>query len=269
MNSKTNNISNVLQQVRLLKNKYDEIAAVTGEDFNIFSILRVEADEVRTHTAFLADLLNPQGSHCQGAAFLNLFLALDALKNGEPDEYKGPETFQVSEEAFTDQGRIDILLQKNDACIVIENKIYAADQNAQLERYNRYALNKGYSEGQIKLVYVTLDGSSPSEQSRGNLSKERVICLSYGEDIIYWLEECMKLKEIQRISPIREVLFQYRNLLNELTGQHTNTRNSMELTELLIKDKNYELIPDLEKMILEFKVRLQYEVWEELKSANL
>ena len=265
MNGNTNKISNVLQQVRFLKNKYNELAAVTGEDFNIFSILRVETDEVRTHTAFLTDLLNPQGSHRQGAAFLKLFLALDALKNSESDGYRNPEMFQVSQEAFTDQGRIDILLEKNDACIVIENKIYAADQTAQLERYHRYALNKGYSEGQIKLVYLTLDGSSPSKQSRGNLPEERVICLSYSEDIINWLEECMKLQEVQRISPIREILFQYRNLLNELTGQPTNTRYSMELKDILVRDENHELIPDLEEMILEFKVHLQFEFWEELK----
>ena len=265
MNGNTNKISNVLQQVRLLKNKNIELAAVTGEDFNIFSILRVESDEVRTHTAFLTDLLNPQGSHRQGAAFLNLFLALDALKNSKADEYKNPETFQVSEEAFTDQGRIDILLEKNDACIVIENKIYAADQNAQLERYHQYALNKGYSDGQVKLVYLTLDGSSPSKKSRGDLSEDRVKCLSYSMDIINWLEECMKLKEVQRVSPVREIVFQYRDLLKQLTGQSTNRRESMELTKLLIKDQNYELIPDLENMILEFKVHLQFKFWEELK----
>ena len=33
--------------------------------------------------------------------------------------------------------------------------------------------------------------------------------------------------------------------------------------------KNYELIPDMEKMILEFKVHLQFEFWEELKKQIL
>ena len=35
-------ISKVLPQVRLLKVKYDELAAATGENFNIFSILRIK-----------------------------------------------------------------------------------------------------------------------------------------------------------------------------------------------------------------------------------
>ena len=268
MNDNTNKISNILPQVQLLKSKYDELAAVTGEHFNVFSILGVEADEVRTHSAFLVDLLNPQGSHRQGAAFQKLFLKV-ALNPSEPEKYEYPETFQVRKEAFTDHGRIDILLENNDACIVIENKIYADDQDAQMERYHQYAKDKGISEEQIKLVYLTLDGSPPSKGSLGKLSEESVKCLSYSEDIINWLEECMKLQEVQRISPIREILFQYRDLLKRLTGQSTNNRYSMELTEMLKKDKNYELIPDLEKMILEFKVNLQFQFWEELKKQIL
>ena len=45
------------------------------------------------------------------------------------------EDFQMGAEVTTDHGRIDILLEKDDACIVIENKIYAADQDHQLNRY--------------------------------------------------------------------------------------------------------------------------------------
>ena len=265
MNGNTNKISNILPQIQLLKDKYDELAAVTGEHFNVFSILGVEADEVRTHSAFLADLLNPQGSHRQGTAFLKLFLE-KALEYSGPDEY---ENFQVTKEASTGQGRIDILLEKNDACIVIENKIYAGDQRAQVERYYRYAKDKGFSEEQIKLAYLTLDGSLPSKGSLGKLPEERVKCLSYSADIINWLEECMKLQEVQRISPIRETVFQYRDLLKRLTGQSTNRRYSMELKDILAKDKNYKLIPDLEQAILEFKVQVQFKFWEELKKQIL
>ena len=133
--STTSQISGILDQVRLLKSKYDELAAVTGEQFNVFSILGVEADEVRTHSPFLANLLDPQGSHRQGAAFLELFLELEELKSSGAEEYKNPETFRVSKEASIDQGRIDILLENKEACIVIENKIYAGDQYRQLAKY--------------------------------------------------------------------------------------------------------------------------------------
>ena len=263
-------IANILQQVRLLKKKYDELAAVTGEQFNVFSILRIKRREVVTHTPMLAELLNPHGSHHQGAAFLKLFLET-CINHKETAFYNKPETFRVRSEERTDQGQFDILLEKErEACIVIENKIGAEDKDSQLNRYYQDA-RKRFSENQIKQIYLTLDGSPPDEKSlkavngQGNdLSIDDVILISYREHIISWLEECMKLQEVQRISPIREILFQYRDLLNELTGQSTNTRYSMELKDILVKNKNYELIHDLEKAILEFKVHVQLEFWEKL-----
>lgn len=260
----TDKISNVLKQVRLLKNKYDKLAAVTGEHFNIFSILRIKRKEVITHTPILAELLNPHGLHHQGAAFLKLFLEI-CIKD---QEYTNPETFRVRSEERTDQGQFDIILEKEkEACIIIENKIYAGDQKGQLYRYYQDVSDRGYLDEQIKLVYLTLDGSPPSKESLGSLPEKSVKCLSYSKHIINWLEECMKLQEVQRVSPIREIVFQYRDLLKQLTGQSTNTRYSMELTKLLTNDKNYELIPHLEQALLELKVQTQLKFWEEL--ANI
>ena len=275
MNDNTNTISNILRQVQLLKSKYDELAAVTGEHFNVFSILRIKRKEVITHTPMLAELLNPHGSHHQGAAFLKLFLER-CIRHQEPTIHNNPETFRVRSEERTDQGQFDILLEKEkEACIVIENKIDAGDQDSQLNRYYQDA-KKRFTDSQIKLIYLTLDGSQPDEKSlkavngQGrDLSMDDVIRISYREDIIHWLEECMKLQEVQRIFSIREIVFQYRDLLKQLTGQSTNRRYSMELTEMLIEHKYYKLIPDLEQAVLEFKVHVQFKFWEELKKQIL
>ena len=272
MNDNTNKISNILPQIQLLKDKYDELAAVTGEHFNVFSILRIKRKEVITHTPMLAELLNPHGSHHQGAAFLKLFLE----RCIEAQEYTNPETFRVRSEERTDQGQFDILLEKEkEACIVIENKIDAEDQVSQLNRYYQDA-RKRFPDNQIKLIYLTLDGSAPDEKSlkavngQGrDVSVDDVIRISYREDIIHWLEECMKLQEIQRISSIREIVFQYRDLLKQLTGQSINRRYSMELKDILAKDKNYELIPELEEMILAFKVHVQFKFWGDMKTQLL
>ena len=125
----TSRISVLLKEVRLLNDKYQELAAVTGEDFNVFSILGVQSNVVTTHSALLAELLNPQGSHHQGSLFLELFLKMcrDAGAGGYAFENDVLEDFRVGAEVATDQGRIDILLEKDNACIIIENKIYAAD----------------------------------------------------------------------------------------------------------------------------------------------
>lgn len=280
MNDDTNKITNVLQQVRLLKNKYDELATVTGEDFNIFSILRIKRREVITHTPILAELLNPHGSHRQRTAFLKLFLEI-CVKQEKPGNvqqetafYNNPETYRVRSEERPDQAQFDILLAKGrEACIVIENKIGADDQDSQLYRLYQDA-RKSFSKNQIKLIYLTLDGSPPSKEAlkakngQGkDLSLDDVILRSYREHILRWLEECMKLQEVQRIAPIREILFQYRDLLKELTGQPTNTRYFMELSKLLTNDKNYELIPQLEQALLELKIQTQLKFWQEL--ANI
>ncbi|HEY9543015.1 PD-(D/E)XK nuclease family protein [Prevotella sp.] len=51
-----------------------------GETFNMFSILKMESNETATHSAFLAELLNPHGSHGCGSAFLSAFLRQVAQK---------------------------------------------------------------------------------------------------------------------------------------------------------------------------------------------
>ena len=123
---------------------------MTGEDFNIFSILRIKRREVITHTPILAELLHPHGSHHQGADFLKLFL--ETCINLEDEElafYNKPETYRVRSEERTDQGQFDILLEKErEACIVIENKIDARDQDSQLNRYYQYTKRDSYQGNQ-------------------------------------------------------------------------------------------------------------------------
>ena len=45
-----------------------------GENFNVFNVLGLWSEEVRLHSAMLAELLNPEGSHGCGEAFLKLFI---------------------------------------------------------------------------------------------------------------------------------------------------------------------------------------------------
>lgn len=44
-----------------------------GELFNTFSILKMETAENKTHSNFIAELLNPKGSHLKGSIFLERF----------------------------------------------------------------------------------------------------------------------------------------------------------------------------------------------------
>ena len=296
MNNATNSearLESVLNQVRVLKAKYDERAEVTGENFNVFSILDRESDEVKTHSAIIAELLNPQGSHSQGTLFLKLFLEkllegeipkLKCGKDGLSDEYlkKFEVGVEVSFEKKDEKGemkrsQIDILIESDDVCIVIENKIYAEDQKRQLGRYYEYALDTGKKRG---IIYLTLLGDEPGEFTLygkpeefygedkiplcRKLPEDTVICLSYKEFIVTWVNNC--IKEVVRIPQIRETLHQYQMLLKELIGQPINRRYAMALKDILLEDKNFNLIPGLEAALSYAQTDLQFKFWSELKN---
>jgi hypothetical protein len=82
------NVELLLNQVSGISRYYDKIEKSMGVRFNIFSITKIERYEVNTHSAMLSELLNPNGSHGQGAIFLKSFIEIvygDKLKITEAD----------------------------------------------------------------------------------------------------------------------------------------------------------------------------------------
>jgi hypothetical protein len=75
-----NEIENLLYQITAIRKQYDKMAELTGENFNVFKVLGLTTNEVRTHSAFIAELLNPKGSHGQKDVFLKLFLEVLDIK---------------------------------------------------------------------------------------------------------------------------------------------------------------------------------------------
>ena len=72
-------ITELLNHVQLLETKRlqkVEEERKRGEWFNVFNVLGVSTDEVRTHSRFIAELLNPQGSHGCGDEFLKAFIEI-------------------------------------------------------------------------------------------------------------------------------------------------------------------------------------------------
>ena len=258
-------IEDILKEIRELKKQHEK-RAVTGEFFNVFLIDGVKIDE-DTHSAILADLLDPNGSHRQGNVFLKHFLNLELLGLADYSDYGGLE---VKRKANSKYGEIDILLKKKDnACIIIENKIHdAKDQNGQLNRYYRYAKEEGFTDEKIKLIYLTLYGRVPSdvplrgEDGQKPLDVGRVIRMSYKSAIVKWLEAC--LNEAKAATPIREVLFQYQEHIKNLTGLSTKEDCSMDNKMINILANNYDLIPELEDSIPKAKKLIQDKFWKEL-----
>ena len=120
----------LLQRIKDISNKYDQFAKLTGENFNVFSVLGLGSAE-NSHSLFITELLNPQGSHGQQDLYLNLFLKqLDLINDHHIDTTAKITTEKYIGEINKDYdqgGRIDILIEypehpeKN---IIIENKKY-------------------------------------------------------------------------------------------------------------------------------------------------
>jgi hypothetical protein len=246
-------IQNFLTQISTIKKKYEEIAERTGENFNIFKVLKVTANEVRTHSAFVAELLNPKGSHGQKAIFLKLFVEQLSLKefDSESATVKVEKYIGLISNDGKEGGFIDIIItDKNKKAIIIENKLYAVDQRNQLLRYYNYGV-KEYKD-RFKLLYLTLDGKEPSDLSKATLNKYDYTNISYAEFVIKWLDNC-KEKAVNH-PLLRESITQYVNLLKFLTGKAINNDMEIDLKKILISQPEIvNIIPELAEIACTLK----------------
>ena len=227
----TNKFENLLTNVSLISKKYDDIAKITGENFNIFSVMQMESNERYTHSAIIGELLNPKGSHGQGSVFLQLFFEeikeLKCIENYNFDNSKCiiEQHIGTIDVDYTKGGFIDIVLKDDKNVIVIENKIYASDQRNQLKRYKNYYPNS-------VLLYLNLNGDSPSKDSTLDLILDKDFhIISYQNEITNWLEKCQKETYDQPI--LRETVKQYLNLVKKLTNQTINDTMSKEIKDLI------------------------------------
>lgn len=287
LNVLLNKIRLILHEEQLLREEKDK----RGENFNIFEIMKAQYDEVNTHSAFIASLLDPKGKHGGGKVFLETFINI--LRQYQKLDTETSTFFHDAPEVrpfieynigntsydYESGGRIDILLesvadQKRKA-IIIENKIYAADQKKQLYRYKAYANNK-YGKGNFIILYLTLDGHSPSETStRGEkyvLNEDAdYFCISYKEHIIKWLNICKE--KAASVPTVRETITQYINLILNITHRNMEDIPREKLIELLATKDNYltvfkiqEIYTDVIKKICKSELNKQIkDLAEEMK----
>ncbi len=225
MKNKLNHLmSNVGRIQKYYKSEYEK----SGAKFNVFSITKIERKEVDTHSAMIAELLSPKGSHSQGSIFLRLFFeSMTCLKDMDVDFLSA----RVKKEKSFNRGkdRVDIIVEFDNFILIIENKIDAIDQYEQLKRYDEIArkLNKNYL-----VIYLTKYGTEATEKSHKNTVVYEP--LSYKLDILNWLEVC--IKEVALIPQVRELLVQYSNLVKKITGVSLTMNESNEIVEEITKN---------------------------------
>ncbi len=225
--------------------------------FNVFSVLHKETDEVNLHSRFLHALLD----HRHGGHRKNLEHFLGQLPSKPSVDARGidPDRAEVKRES----DNIDILIRDPDPtskrALIVENKIGAPDQSRQLWRYAKQQKTEGYSP---HLLYLTLDGHAPSEDSRRCLDYECISLISYKEHLLPWLKHCQE--RAYNDPTLRESIGQYLSLVAALTKTEAYMN---DLKNLCMEDKHLHLglIHDLNKAMIESRVSLFEQLWNEIE----
>lgn len=236
-----------------------------GEFFNVFNTIGLRTEEVRLHSAFIAELLNPKGSHGLEHRFLQAFMETIGVSVDYLDFHRCSENMVervIGPVTDTEGGRIDIIIEDGKHAIIIENKIYANDQKNQMLRYNNYGRKK-FPNG-YKLLYLTLDGHEPEMYSLGNDDYECEL-ISYEKEIVDWLEKCYSIAEGKPL--VQSVIKQYCDLVKQITNSDMDTKYKNNLMSIMLAPENITAVGEVLQLQDEWFSRVLDEyIWKPLES---
>lgn len=250
----------LLEQVHSILVLREQKKEAPGAQFNIFSVLDMETDEVKAHCRLLYELLRPDGSHGQGDQFLQAFFELVLRKPYAAGAVVARERV-IDARGGQDYGRIDLVVEGKDFCYPIEVKIFARDQWRQMQRYAQYA-----ARAQVcQVYYLTLDGHMPSENSMGGEELPGLVCLSFGRDIRPWLLRCGELA--WQAPAVAEIIRQYISLLDRLTGRGQGDEY-MDMIQRTVgmSQANYEGAAAIERVMVPLRSEMMVRVFSEIEA---
>ncbi len=151
-------------------------------EFNLFDVLGIARRELQ-HSALLAWLLDPRGSHGLRDYFLRRFLSEAAAEASErgiadvtPLDVDGWKLSDI--EVATERHNMDIMLidEADEFVCLIENKIGAGEHSGQLSRYLKKVESE--YEGLTPFpIFLTPDAMEPEAED----DVERYVTLDYGK----------------------------------------------------------------------------------------
>ena len=186
---------------KLLQQAYEKSKDYLYEDslrFNLLSIIEKDRDEAHVHSKVIYNLLSQDWGKKDKETFLTLFLKEIGIEDDNIYDKNWEVTREKAFDLDTIKGRLDFEIKSKDCIYIIEMKIDAGDQPEQLIRYQEFAKEQ---HKKYKIFYLTLDGHNASKKSIGeeeNLEENQKIeytNISFKEEILNWLENCLKLVE--------------------------------------------------------------------------
>ncbi|EPH08943.1 hypothetical protein HMPREF9309_00924 [Campylobacter ureolyticus ACS-301-V-Sch3b] len=260
------NFNKLIQDVSIAK-KESELRKLRGvNDYNIFTELLDQNDEVRLHSGFIYSLLNPAGTHYQKSLFLKKFLEICDIRDFN---YENAEVFK-------EYKHIDIYITDGNKHVILENKIYAGDQEAQIERYVKtIKIDKDANFKDIEVIYLSLDREFPNKYSLGNYKiknnflinndeKIKLHIFTYKLEITKWLKECKN--EVENLTNLNFYITEYEKVIKKLYGEYkmvsTDVRNIIKENYEIAK-AIYEDFEQTEKEIVDEFTQKTYEIAKE------
>ncbi len=240
----------LLEIVLKIVAQYEALDALTLRNFNMLISGNVGTKET-FHSFFIADLLDPNGTHGQKDLFLQLFWKYVL---GQKNKLKKPAVWP--EYVITNDRRIDIVIEEDEKIVAaIEMKIYAKDSQNQLKDYFTFIK---HNNSDAKLYFLTLFGDEAWDESNQDVEYTTI---SFSKDIYNWLEKC--IKEVYDKTNIRESLLIYKNLIEKLTNKHKE--KGEEIVETLSKDsKTIKAAANIYENYPKAWAAKEYEFWWDL-----
>lgn len=237
----------MLKQIKILNDKL-EIKKLRGNnDYNLFLALLDINDEVRLHSRFIYSLLDPNSSHYQKELFLELFIKVCGLENFGLD----PQIAKV----YKEYENIDIYITDGAKHIILENKINAGDQEAQIKRYIETIQKENDGEADIYVLFLSKKGREPSDYSLSGLKIEggkilekngnevaKFKAVSYNKEIMEWLDSC--LDDAGNLANLVAVISQYKNVIEKIYGEYKGVEIDAEKISKIILE-NYDIVDEI------------------------
>lgn len=248
-----NFIENFKKTYEKYEKKLEKLKKQGESDYNIFNALYSNSDEVR-HTMFLQSFLDPEGLHYQGDLFLSEFVKACKIIDFELDTLNT----RVYREYGDMHNKIDIYITDGNKHIIIENKIWASDQNKQIERYIdiiKKEIKQDYDKisdqdifNKMLVLYLTPSKREPKNNSLGEYKiqgnflvkanhKIQYKNITYEKEILEWIDKIKNKTENLNCKELFVLFCQYEKVIKNIVNKGDEMENA-ELKKLI--RKNYE-----------------------------
>ena len=152
--------------------------------------------------------------------------------------------------------------------IVIENKIFAGDQEHQILRYVEFLRDRLRNSGGVKfpVLYLTPDGHSPSDDStQADMMQcrcgEDYVCISYKDVIVPWLDKC--INEMHGKPHLEEHLSTYRDIIKKKVLGMDRKKDIINIIESAVE--NIKAAREISGQLDEIKIDAVTTFWRTIK----